>query len=82
MLSGRMEREHVVMLAGKDFVARLHDQLVPLIVESLPGMVCRSRGLLQDRVRGDHLPRDQILADADVFERALGWERMGRASTA
>ena len=67
-----MQRKHVVMLAGEDFVADLNDQLVALIVEPLAGMVGVGGGFLQDGVGGDHLARNQILADAEMFERALG----------
>src|ERR1700682_682537 len=35
-------------------------------------MICRSRGLLQDGIGGDHLARNQVLADAEVLERPLG----------
>src|SRR5262249_43241914 len=62
-------------------VAGLNDQLVRLIAEPLAGMVGGRRGLLQDRIRGDHLARDQILADAEVLERSLSLsapERVGR----
>ena len=67
-----MQRKHVVMLAGQDFVAGLHDQLVTLIVEPLAGMVRDGGGFLQDGVGSDHLTRNQILADAEMLERALG----------
>ena len=60
------------MLAGEDFVAGLNDQLVTLIVEPLAGMVRDGGGFLQDGVGGDHLARNQILADAEMLERALG----------
>src|SRR5262245_521897 len=59
------------MLAGQDLVTGLHDQLVPLIVEPLTAMVSGRRSLLQDCVGGDHLARDQVLANAEVLERAL-----------
>src|SRR2546422_9509555 len=67
-----MQREHLVVLAGEDFVARLNDQFVPLLVETLAGMVGYGSGLLQDGVGGDHLTRNQVLADAEMLERALG----------
>ena len=35
-------------------------------------MVGDRGGLLQSRIGSDHLPRDQILADAEMFERPLG----------
>src|SRR5215510_8680602 len=60
------------MLTGKDFVAGLNDQLVMLIVKPLAGMVGCGSGFLQDRIGGDHLARNQIFADAEMFERALG----------
>jgi hypothetical protein len=59
------------MLSGEDFVAGLNDQAVRLIVEPLAGMVCDSSSLFQDSTGGDHLARNQILADAEVLERAL-----------
>jgi len=60
------------MLASEDFVAGLNDQLVMLIVKPLAGMVGCGSGFLQDRIGGDHLTRNQILADAEMLERALG----------
>jgi len=59
------------VLTGKDFVAALHDKLVGLVGKPLLGMVDDGGGLLQDRVRVDHLCRDQILTDAEVLERTL-----------
>ena len=67
-----VQREHVVVLAGEDLVADLNDQLVRLVVEPLAGMVGVGGGFLQDGIGGDHLARDQILADAEMLERALG----------
>src|ERR1700722_13932270 len=64
--------EHVVMLAAQDLVADLNDQSMRSVVETLAGMVGIGRSLLQDGVGGDHLPRDQVLPDAEVLERALG----------
>ena len=60
------------MLAGQDLVADLHDQLVRRVVEPLAVVVGVGRRLLQDGVAGDHLARDQVLADAEMLERALG----------
>ena len=60
------------MLAGEDFVADLNDQFVALIVEPLAGVVRGGGGFLQDGVGGDHFARHQILADAEMLERALG----------
>ena len=67
-----MQRKHVMMLAGEDFVAGLHDQLVTLIVEPLAGVIRGGGGFLQGGIGGDHFARNQILADAEMLERALG----------
>ena len=67
-----MQGKHVVMLAGQDFVAGLNDQLVALIVKPLAVVVGDRGGLLQDGVGRDHFARDQVLADAEMFERTLG----------
>src|SRR5258706_13998737 len=67
-----MQREHVVMLAGENFVASLNDQLVTLIVEPLSGMVRSGGGFLQGVVGGDHFSGDLVLPDAEMLERALG----------
>ena len=67
-----VQREHVMMLSGEDFIANLHDQLVTLIVEPLAGVICRSGGLLQGGICGDHFAWNEISADAEVLERALG----------
>src|SRR5262249_11676774 len=55
----------------EDFVASLSDQSVPLIVESLAGIVGCGCGLLQNGIGSDHLARHQILADAEMLERTL-----------
>src|SRR5882724_9288548 len=66
-----MQREHVVMLAGENFVARLNDQLIPLVVEPLAVMVCGGSRLLQDGIGCDHLARNQILPDTEMLKRTL-----------
>src|SRR5580658_8783010 len=60
------------MLAFQYLVTHLNDQCVRLVAEPLAGMVRVSGRFLQDGIRGYHLPRDQILADAKVLKRALG----------
>ena len=42
-----MQREHVVILAGEDFVASLNDQFVTLVVQPLAVVVGGSCRLLQ-----------------------------------
>src|SRR5262249_8818426 len=66
-----VKREHVVMLSGEDLIARLNDQFVSLVIETLAGMVGCGRGLLQGGVGSDHLTRNQVLADAEMLERTL-----------
>ena len=67
-----VQRKHVVMLAGEDFVAGLDDQLVALIVEPLAVVVGDGGGFLQGGVGRDHFAGNQILADAEMLERTLG----------
>ncbi len=59
------------MLVGEDLVAYLSDQFVGLAVQATAGMVGSGGRALQDRVGGDHFARDQIVADAEMLERAL-----------
>jgi len=61
-----------MMLAGQDLVANLYDQPVRLVVEPLACVVRIGRRLLQDGIGGDHLARDEVLADAEMLERPLG----------
>ena len=67
-----VQRKHVVMLAGEDLVADLDDQRLLVRRPSRPAGVVDQRGrLLDDGVGGDHLPRDQVVADAEMLQRAL-----------
>ena len=61
-----------MMLAGENLVTGINDQLMGLVLEPLAGMVRVGGGFLQNRVRGNHLARDQVLADAEVLKGALG----------
>src|SRR6516162_5901505 len=67
-----MQGKHVVMLTVEDFVTGLNDQLVALIVKPFAVVVRNGGGFLQSGVGRDHLARDQVLADAEMFKRALG----------
>src|ERR1700733_14592685 len=67
-----MQGEHVLMLASKNLVTSATDQCAPLIVQAAPGMVRIGRGLFQNRVGGDHLPRYEVRSDGEVLQRALG----------
>src|SRR6266403_5907259 len=66
-----VQRKHVVMLAVEDFIADLNDQLVRLVIEPFAGSIYVGGCLFQDRVGRDHFARYQILADAEMLERAL-----------
>jgi len=64
--------KHLLMFPRKDFVADARDQLVSVRVEATAVAICGGCGALQDRVGADHLPRHQIVPDAEMFERPLG----------
>src|SRR5271154_7631869 len=66
-----MQREHLVVLPGQNLVASLHDQPVNRAVQPSTCMVGVGGRLLQDWVGSDHLPRDQVLADAEMLQRPL-----------
>ena len=53
-----MQREHVPMLAGEDFITYLNDQRVAFVIEALAGIVSIRSGFLQSGERRDHLTRD------------------------
>jgi hypothetical protein len=63
-----VQGKHVVMLPGENFVARLNDQSMALIVEPCAGVVRSGGGFLQGGVGSDHFARDQIPADAEMLE--------------
>src|SRR2546422_6984637 len=63
---------HDALPICQDFVAALDDQLVLPVPEPVAGMVCLRGRLLENRVGHDHLARHEILADAEMIERALG----------
>ena len=60
-----------MMLAPKDLVTDLNDQLVLPAGELLATVVGEGGGFLQDRVSGDHFAGNQICADTKMFKRAL-----------
>src|SRR5262249_7065049 len=66
-----MKREHVVMAASENLVACASDQVMGLAVETAARPVRVRGGLLQRRVCGDHLARDEVVSDAEVLQRAL-----------
>src|SRR5262249_37206428 len=66
-----MKREHVMMLTGEDLVTSLSDKLVLLVAQPLTGMICRRGAFLQNGVGVDHFTGNQVLADAEMFQRTL-----------
>src|SRR5262249_51651879 len=66
-----MQREHVMMLPGEDLVTSLSNKVVLLIAQPLSGMVSRRSAFLQSGVSRNHLTRNQVFADAKMFQRAL-----------
>ncbi len=67
-----MQREHVMMLADQYLVTGINNQLVALFIQPLADMVRVGGCFLQNCVGGNHLARNEVLADAEVLERALG----------
>src|SRR5215471_10813185 len=67
-----VQRKHVVMLAGQNFIAGLNDQFAALIVKSFAIVVCNSGGFLQRGVGRDHFAWNEVLPDAEMFKRSLG----------
>src|SRR6516164_3167626 len=65
-----MQRKHVAVLPGQDLVAGLHDQPLSRVVEPPACMVGVGRCLFKGCIGGDHLPRDEVLADAEMLQRA------------
>ena len=61
-----------MMLPGEDFIANLHDQLVTLIVQPLASVIRGGSGFLQGGIGGDHFAWNEVSADAEMLERALG----------
>src|SRR5258705_20146 len=68
------------MLAVEDFIADLNDQLVRLVIVPFAGLIYVGGCLLQDRIGRDHFARYQILAAAEMLERAL-WLLSDRSRT-
>src|SRR6476659_5647222 len=62
-----VKREHLVMFSSEDFVADLNDQLKGGVVQPFAGVVCDGGRLFQSRIGGDHLPWNEIMANAEVF---------------
>src|SRR5208283_76116 len=59
------------MLSGEDFVTNPGDQLKCAVVEPLAGVVCGGGSFFQSRIGRNELSWNEIMADAEVFERAL-----------
>src|SRR5216684_2687514 len=70
-LPGRphMQWEHLVVLPGQDLVADLYDQPMHRVDDPAARVVGVGSGLLQCCVGGDHLSRNQVLADAEMLKR-------------
>src|SRR5262245_61235809 len=66
-----MEGEHVMMLSGEDFVTGLSDKFELLITQPFASVVGRRGTFLQGGVSDDHFTRNQVFADAEMFQRTL-----------
>jgi hypothetical protein len=67
-----MQGEHVVMPTSQNLVRDRDDQIVDLLIHSLARVVGVGGSLLQNGEGRDQFARDQILPNAEIFERALG----------
>ena len=61
-----------MMFARENLIAGLYDQLVCPGIEALAVVVGAGGRLLQYRVGGDHFAGNEIPADAEMLQRALG----------
>ncbi len=60
------------MFTAKDLVTNTRDQRISLIRQSAAIVVGRGSRALYDRVRNNHLARNQVLTDAEMLQGALG----------
>src|SRR5712671_4535226 len=67
-----MQREHVLMVASKNLLTDTCDQGVDLIRQPATSVVCGGCGAFYDRIGSDHFAGDQVAADAEMLQRALG----------
>ena len=67
-----MEGKHVGVLAREDLVTRARDQAELRIGKSLAVVIRDRGGLLERRIRADHLAGNEIGSDAEVLKRPLG----------
>src|SRR5258708_40192928 len=67
-----MQRKHVVMAASEYFVTDTRDQGVNLIRQPAISVVRGSSGAFYNRIGSDHFAGDQVSADAEMLQRALG----------
>ncbi len=63
-----MQRKHILMLSRENLVTDPNDQCVTLVVKPPGRMVRVGSGLFQGGVCGDHFARDQVRADAEMFQ--------------
>src|SRR5262245_63264542 len=66
-----VQGKHVVMLPGENFVARLNDQSMALIVEPFSGVVGSGGGFLQGGLGSVNFARDLFPADAVIIESSF-----------
>jgi hypothetical protein len=67
-----MQREHVVMNASEYFVTDTCDQGVDLIRQPAVSVVRGGSRTFYDRIGSDHFAEDQVSANAEMLQRALG----------
>ena len=77
-----MERSHIpltrwalafhLMAASKNLLTDTCYQRVDLMWQPATSVVCGGGGAFYDRIGSDHFARDQVTADAEMLQRALG----------
>src|SRR5262249_55686515 len=66
-----VQRKHILVFAGQNLIARLHNESEPPVIETVPGMICSCRAFLQYGVSRGHFSWDQMDSDAKMLQRTL-----------
>jgi hypothetical protein len=66
-----VQRKLVLVPARQDLVADADDQVLLRVAEPAGLLVDQRSRFLDNRIGGDHLPRDQVIADAEMFQGPL-----------
>ena len=64
--------ELVLVLPRQDLITDADDQVLLRVAKPASPVVDQGGRLLDDRVGGDHLPRDEVVPDTEMFQGPLG----------